>query len=366
MKSKLIDLIFNFEIKRIFFYLLIISNISIYASVSHQSGYYPLDSLLFKVDWTVQDNQKILISVNGFTEATFVDYDTTGVWLYNRNYVANTWEDQRFSKGCKYMPIDTSQVRGALKKVNVVRVRLVEEPTNNIVLDSIYFIGIEGNLNTKFPHLHPIVHLFVDSLDAYGPKGFYGPGDGIIDTCFDENNVPYECMIWNYELDGYGKKANIQILNPKSNFRVNQNVEIRVAGQSSVCLMNKAVSVKASNADWIGGKKRIETDIYNNFPTKYKWLKFRSGASAQSNAFGKHEIGIKLLEGLKIGEVPVTPVITYINGSYHSLAFSQDKPNQYAVERYWGTDNDDVNLFELLGGYIYYDSIVSKDSIIYI
>ncbi len=51
-----------------------------------------------------------------------------------------------------------------------------------------YFIG----LGYKKPYSLPVVHLLVDSNDAFGKQGFYGPGEGL--------QIGGD-RIWNYLLD---------------------------------------------------------------------------------------------------------------------------------------------------------------------
>lgn len=316
--------------------------------VSHQSGFYSVDSLYFTVNWTKTPSQKLMISVNGFTEQTFHEY-TSGVWLHNRNHTPNTWEDQTFSRNpCSYY-FDTLVPRGSLKKVNVVRVRLIDTLTAMIKKDSVYNIGIEGVGNNEFPFSVPVSFITVDSLDAFGPAGFYGPGEG------DGTGT-----VWNYSFDKYGKRANLQIINPETSFRTNQFGEIRIGAGSSSCIANKGISFKGNNDAPFLGPKTITSDIYDGIPTKYKWMKFRVGGSGQQDVFATHEVGLKIIDGLKIGEVPNTPAITFFNGSYWSLAFPQDKPNQYAVERYTGIDKDSVDIFEPIPFDIVYDSLVSR------
>lgn len=318
------------------------------AQTSHQSGFYPADSIFFTVNWAKTSTQKLIISVNGSTEETFHEY-TGGIWLYNRNNTPNTWEDQVFSRNpCSYY-FDTLIPRGSLKKVNVVRIRLIDTVTATIKKDSVYNIGIEGIGNTQFPFSIPVSFITVDSLDAFGPQGFYGPGSG-------------NGEVWNYSYDKYGKRANLQIINPETNFFTNQFGEIRIGAGSSSCIANKGISFKGNNDTPFLGPKTITSDIYNGIPTKYKWMKFRVGGSGQRDVFATHEIGLRIIDGLKIGEVPSTPAITFFNGSYWSLAFPQDKPNQYAVERYTGIDKDFVDIFEPIPLDILYDSIVFRNS----
>lgn len=314
--------------------------------VSYPSGFYSVDSLYFTVGWAKTSSQKLMISVNGFTEQAFHEY-TGGVWLYNRNFTPNTWEDQVFSRNpCSYY-FDTLVPRGSLKKVNVIRVRLIDTITAQVKKDSVYNIGIEGIGNTEFPFTVPVSFITVDSLDAFGPAGFYGPGDG------DGTGT-----VWNYSFDKYGKRANLQVINPETNFRTDQFGEIRIGAGSSSCIANKGISFKGNNDAPFLGPKTITSDIYNGTPTKYKWMKFRVGGSGQRDVFATHEVGLKIIDGLKIGEVPSTPAITFFNGSYWSLAFPQDKPNQYAVERYTGINKDSVDIFEPIPLDIVYDSIV--------
>ncbi len=98
-KCKEIKILKNFNFP---FYLILISFLFIpskikaqnFFPVSHETGYYEMDSLFFEVfqgTWD-PDLYELQWSVNRFTEQSFVPY-TDGVWLKDRSYTENTWEN---------------------------------------------------------------------------------------------------------------------------------------------------------------------------------------------------------------------------------------------------------------------------------
>ena len=314
--------------------------------VSHGSGFYAVDSLFFTVNQSPPSGGEIHISVNCFSnDVCFTPY-TGGVWLYNRNHTPNTWEDQQFTRAPypAMFVLDTLAPRGGLKKVNVVRVRFLNH-NGQITSDKAYFIGVTGQ-GSVFPHTLPVVHLLVDSSDAFGPEGFYGPGDGIA--------IPGE-HLWNYKLDQsplcrqfvprdrVEKPCILQIIDTDNASMLYQACGIRVSGNSSRSSPNKSMAVVARE-EYAEGRNRFVTDLYGDEYEAHKWIRFRSGGSVQQQGLGVHEIGERVINGLNIGEVKVRPVITYLNGSYWSIAFAQNKSQEYAVEELFGIDHDSVDI----------------------
>ncbi len=285
--------------------------------VSNPSGFYPVDSLLFTVNQAPPKGGKIQISVNCFTTAKcFSDYKG-GVWLYNRNNTPNTWEDQQLSRA-PTEAADTLAHRGKLDKVNVVRVRGINA-RGEVESDSVYFIGVTGVGASASPYSLPVVQLLVDSLDAFGPQGFYGPGEGI------RNQYVH---VWNYDIDESAiynsyvplarveKASVIQVLGRGNRSLLYQKCGLHIAGVPPHSLPDKSMEVEARTA--YSGTSTFNTTLLGENKTTYHSLRLLAGGG-----FAVHKVAADIATGINLGDVDATPVITFLNGSYWSLGYAE-------------------------------------------
>lgn len=302
------------------------------AQVNYPSGYYNADSLFFTVNWNVEDNQQLQWSINRFTEESWQPY-VHGVWLKPRPDSINTWENNIYTGGFNggdcYYSVDPNQLSGPRKKINIIRVRLLETLTHTVVKDSVYFIG--------FGEFHPYwtFYITVDSIE------------------FAE-------MFKNYEQD-IRIRAQLQIFTPYGINEINQPVEFYISGTSSTCIANKGLIVKAENDAPIFGKKAINTSIFskNSERIEEKRIKLRSGNGGQIFSFGINEVAEKILDyqSLGIGGVEVNIGIIYINGSYWSLTFPQRKSDdERDIARNFNINKDSVNVYKPSVYFTYIDS----------
>lgn len=322
-----------------------------YCQNVNKSGVYVADSVYFELG-NQHNSTNTFIAINNFGENGFVPY-TAGCWLYPR-VTANTWENQQFSRSpfLSWQLIDTQQVRPMVKKSNLVRVRHINHDDDTT--ESVYFIHVSPD---TLPHSVPVVHLYVDSADAFGPEGFYGPGNGMYTT------FPTSGYRWNYALTAeqskYGlfpisrveKRARVAVFLPDGTEEFHQKCGIRISGNSSVNYFNKSMAVVARNE--YSEHNRFNTGLYGATGA-YKWLKFRSGGSTLPYRIGANEIVLNAINGLGIGETPVKPVVIYLNGSYWSFSFCQDKPGRFNLERITGVDSDSFSI-GMLNRFLYVD-----------
>lgn len=298
----------------------------LYADNYFGSGFYPADSLYFELDTATLPAGHVQVAVNCFNfNSCFAPY-THGIWLYNRSNTPNTWENQQLSRTLfkdENDNIDTLAPRGALEKINVIRVQ-VTSPNHTVLYDTAYFIGIMGS-NGKYPYQLPVVCLLIDSNDAFGPYGFYGPGEGIF--------KPY-ALGWNYELEALSslvplsrieKPVIVQILDRNSNNLMYQKCGIRITGINSRSRPNKGM-VLTTRPQY--GDSLFRTALIDS-NERYPQIKLRAGGAGQTGGFGLNEIAEEVFEGMNIGELPCEPVITYLNGSYWSIHFAQPKKREY-------------------------------------
>jgi len=287
-------------------------------TVSNQSGFYPVDSLFFTVKQEAPKGGKIQISVNCFTQAQcFSDYKG-GVWLYDRSKTPNSWEDQQLSRAPTNAS-DTLAHRGFLDKVNVVCVRVLDGK-GGVESDNAYFIGVTGK-GSQYPYSLPVVQLLVDSLDAFGPQGFYGPGQGIKTQYINA---------WNYDLDQSGvyrsfvplarveKPCIIQVVDHDKPSLLYQQCGLHLAARLPHNLPNKGLEVTARKE--YSASATLSTDLIENKKTDYHAISLVTG---QGSGFAADAIGERIFEGLNIGESRIKPVVTFLNGSYWSLSFAE-------------------------------------------
>lgn len=301
------------------------------AQTSYKSGFYNTDSLFFTINWVVGTNQQLQWSVNRFTEDSWQSY-TTGVWLKNRSANPNTWEDILYGEpDCIYPFQDT--VRATLRKLNVVRVRIVDNITGLVTKDSSYTIGVGLN----YPHDHYSFYVTADSLDA-------------VDIFKNAKQKPK-------------KRAYLQILNSSGKLEVNQPIEFDPAGGSSLCLPNKGVAFKASNDSFINGPNNMKTAIFGLLQNEKK-IKFRVGGNGQQFFFGSNEIVQRILDytKLRMGGVKNSIGTWYLNGSYWSLGFPQRKLNERYVAQEYDVNKDSVGINVPIPFRVYVDTIYVVDS----
>jgi len=324
-------------------------------TTSHPSGFYMSDSLFFTFSYPVDSGHKVEVAVNCFSKDVCFQPYTAGFWLYNRNLLPNTWENQQLTRSSTLFNFDTLVPRGHLQKANVVWIR-IKNSADSVIKQHAYFLHLHGNDSSLF-HTMPVVHLLVDSMEAFGPEGFYGHGDGL--------STPLGFK-WNYHLDQHPLYKNIvqqsrvekdcivQILDKSGTSLLQQQCGIRLSGNTSRDLPNKSIAIVARKK-YSPGKKKFTLSLDDNDREKYKWLRFRSGASAQLHGFGTHEIFERIADGTKIGEVKVAPMVVYINGSYWSLSFAQDKVQEYTAAHVFDLDDDSISIIRPVDLFSYSD-----------
>jgi hypothetical protein len=314
-----------------------------FGQISHATGWYAEDSILITVK--PKSGHTTWVAVNSFSQQAFKPY-TGDFWVYARPDAINTWEDQQLTKG-PVQPwqtnIDTSVKRGVTPKAVTVRVQY-RDPNGSVDKEYVSALHLTGAKEPgKRLHGLPVVHIFVDSLDAFGPEGFYGPGDGVI--------LPTGEHFWNYEIDGdllfaslprsrYEKNAVMQILDTTNVVTLNQACGARISGKSSVNYPNRTIACVARDEY---GPKKFKTRLYGA-EGEYKWIKLRT---RPDQSFGYNEIGLSIIQGAGLGEVAYRPVIVYLNGSYWTIAFAQDKVNEYSAGAILDADKDSVCLAKL-------------------
>ncbi len=287
------------------------------------SGDYTLDSIWFECQC-----DGFPMEVNGIKT-----HYTGGFWLYPRpSQVSNLdWENQQMSR-TPWQPwqnIDTTANRGITERLNVVKI------TNPSGTESVYSYRL-----SRDSALIKRVEIYVDSLDLFGPEGFYGPGAGM------QRTFPRPEWVWNYSLNGDDVELGFinrdRIEKPALIYYSDTLLRcgIRVSGNSGLNYYNKSLAVVARDTY---GTNRFPS-IYPGYEVPQKWLKFRSGGSGQMNNFGANEFVHKALYGLGISDCPVEPVEVYLNGSYWTLAFCQPKLDEYFLQQNYGVNRDSVTL----------------------
>ena len=302
------------------------------AQTSHTSGFYPdVDSLFFTVDWTLKSNEQIQWSINSFTEDSWEPY-TDGVWLKERPEMENTWEQKTYGAcATNSYPSSSDSMSGPRKKFNVIRVRLVNIQTNKVVKDSVYTIGLG-----MYPHIG--YHSFFLTVDL----------------------SEFDVMMTNFD-DDIRIRAWATIFSPNGTVESSQPVQFYIAAGSSACIANKGFSIKAENEAPISGPKNMTTSVFSDGGSiqKVKKVKLRSGNGGQAYSFGIHEITQSILDypGVTIGGAKSNVGLIYINGSYWSLTFPQQQPdNERIIAERWNTDKDSIDVIIPINFNIYIDT----------
>jgi hypothetical protein len=323
--------------KKFYFLLLFFITNIVIAQTNYHSGFYQVDSLFFTVHWNIGNNQQLQWSVNRFTEDSWSPY-VGGIWLKNNSDTQNTWENNHFVGEPCFMygyPNNTDLKRGNLKRVNVIRVRLVDTSTGTVTKDSVYTIGL-GNSPTIYT-----LFATIDSTDLVE-------------------------VFQNYDQD-IKKRAWLQIVKPNGLFEVSQPVEFKIAANSSACLPNKGVSFKATSTVPISGLNNFKTSIFTkNTQEQIKKIKIRVGGNGQATSFGVNEICLRIIDypQWKIGGVKNTIGSWYVNGSYWSLGFPQVKPDERYVAGEYAVPKDSVSLVAPQS-YVIYDSLSTYQDGVY-
>lgn len=289
------------------------------------SGDYQTDSLWFDcAPCTVGST----ITVNGIP----VSY-TGPFWLYPRTNQVHPldWENQQMSRSpwASWQHIDTTAMRGSTERLTVVQV------TDSLGAKHVYSYRIN-----KEPTQIKRVEIYVDSMDAFGPEGFYGPGTGM------QRFFPRPEWVWNYSLNGDDVAVGLierSRIEKSALVRYDSTTitcGVRVSGNSGLNHYNKSLAIVARD---VYGNNRFPS-LYTSQEPPQKWFKFRSGGSGQPNNFGANEVIRSALNGLHLGDCPIEPVEVYLNGSYWSLAFCQPKIDEYLVEHNYGVNRDSITI----------------------
>lgn len=341
------------------FIVFIFSNTLLFSQANYGTGFYNVDSLLWQYNHTGNPADTILIAVNSFTDAAYKPY-TQGVWLRNRNYTPNTWENTQFSKAGSLLlhNVDTTAKRGPLRKVNVVRVKVNKFQTAEPNEEYVFFIGVDGKENSHVYEV-PVVHLYVDSMDAFGPEGFYAPGKGLA-TPVVPPHIPAGFQ-WNYSIEysdpgikgiiprnRIEKDCFLSILDT-NNTALDKKVGIRISGNISAGNYNKGMQVLARKKYSPG---KIHTSILGE-DEKYTAIRLRVGGSAQKYQVGCNELGLEIIDGLKLGEATSRRIQVYLNGSYWTMAYAQPKIDEYWAESVMGIHHDTVEIIDPMSMYPY-------------
>src|SRR5690554_2881090 len=295
-----------------------------YANMPTSSGYYEVDSLYIEIDWPTSEHEVIEFRLNSFSENDYSIYKN-GLWIYDRSFSENTWEDKIFMDYDCIFPVDEFQKRGKIYKVNTLSVRTRNTITNQITKDSVYIYALFKN---PFDH-----YTFFATID-------------------EEERID---MMVNFR-DKLNKKAWLHIFNPKGELEVSQAVVMDLAGNASLCIANKGVAFKASNKEPALGPNRFVTSLWND-NEEVKKIKLRSGGGGQSDAFGGNEIVMRILSSpeLTYQNVNNTVGTWYLNGSYWSLTFPQSQINERHLSNILEVHKNQIDILEPFGWKMFLD-----------
>lgn len=246
----------------------------------------------------------------------------------NINYLpGDYWNITVTQRKCIY-PSNYSQPRGLLKKVNTLRIRLVEKVTRKVVQQEVKIIGFGIQ-----PHGHHLLFTTADSSD-------------VIEVLSVTEN------------DDIRENVYLHILNPDGLVEFEGVVEWDKAAGSSACLPNTSVAFKARGEL---GPKNMTTSIYGIPGEKVDKIKFRVGGSMQYLAYSSHEIALRIFNDQNLallGGVQNSVATWYLNGSYWSLGFPQEQPRKRFFGRILGVDKEDIDIISVMSEPSYYDSLV--------
>lgn len=247
---------------------------------------------------------------------------------YSQLKVGDKW-DIYFNANRQYnYPIDYNVERGKIRKVNTVKVRSVDTHNGEIIRDSIYIIGL-----FEYPYEHHTLIVTTNDKDVIRVLNDYG----------DVSK----------KRDGY-----IHIFSPKGEIEYQGHIKLKKAAGSSKFLPNHGMSFKAVK------KEYISTSLFDDKSEDIDKIKFRVGGSDQSQGFSCHEIALNILSQtpkLKmIGGVKNSIAVFYLNGSYWSMGFPQQKANKFFYKNLLDVESSVVDVFGVIPFVFKVDSIVEK------
>ncbi|MCZ2393641.1 MAG: hypothetical protein LC105_07295 [Chitinophagales bacterium] len=255
------------------------------------------------------------------------------IWNKRTGYkVGDYWDVTTNPYGNHTLNIDYEAQRGSLRKVNTVRVRTLDEINQSIIRDSVYIIGFGA-----FPYSHPI--LFVTAND------------------FDVAEVLLDYDVW----VKVKKNVYLNIITPDGNANFYGKVEWKKAAGVSRYTPNSNISLKTLKKDNESGFEKI---LFEEKEIPIQKLKFRVGGSGYYKDFSSHEIALKILQDDKLkmlGGVRNTISTWFLNGSYWSLGFSQEKPNRSFYSYLTSMQKTDINLFNIEGIDVFAKKKISKE-----
>ncbi len=209
-------------------------------------------------------------------------------------------------------PSDYHQKRGDLRKVNTVRVRTVDN-RGRVNRDSVYIIGFG-----EIPHQH---HIFFVTADLYDVS--------------DVLRTP--------QFQKLDRSAFLHIMNPDGVIEFSGKVDWRKAAGSSSALPNHGVLFKTKKEN----NKYILSNIYGADSEKIDRIKIRVGGTGQFDSFSGHEIALNVLNypSLKLlGGVRNSVATWYLNGSYWSFGFPQEKPGKRFYKKILGERKSEIEI----------------------
>ncbi len=297
--------------------LLLICTKTAVAQASHKTGFYPVSSLTFKLNWNVGSNQRLEVRVNNGLWASY----SGDIVLTDRSNEPNSWENRIYSNPSCWYPVDTTAGSGPRNKINIISVRLINTTNMTIVKDSVYGIG----------------------MGSYPYPGYYS---SFVTVDPDEFDYMMRNEMEDIEIPGW-----VFIFSPIGKLEVSQRITFNIASGSSSCMADRSYSIK--------GDKVMKTSLLSENGT-IEDLKSVKARSLKHYAPANHEIMGAILDTslITIGGMRSRPAILYVNGSYWSLRMFQVKAeNERELAKKWNTDKDSIDIISLIHFNLYIDTL---------
>ncbi|HUH73274.1 MAG TPA: hypothetical protein VLZ75_02595 [Chitinophagales bacterium] len=264
-------------------------------------------------------------------------FDSEDGWFIESNSltghtIGDYWDLKidSYGKECSYIT-DYKAQKGLLKKVNTIRVRLVDTVQHSIDREEVYIIGVG-----KKHHDHHLLFATIDSSEIINLIS--NPSENLKARC------------------------HLVILDKKGLSEFSDFIELDIASGGSSCISNKGMAFKAKSKFPINGSKDITTSLFNDTISKQKKIKFRVGGTGQLGSFGLNEIILQLLNksSQKIGGVNSSYATLYLNGSYWSFGFPQEQPRKYYYSNLFHVKSKEINIANSFP-FMFIDTIFEKE-----
>lgn len=241
-------------------------------------------------------------------------------------------------------------------KAMVIRAvcRNPEENTVSDVVTKVYFVGYEER--EEYENL-AVISVTADPADLFDPKkGIYGNGEGLeeykeagglqdgelLNNFEDEDgNMHFLYTATNAFRSGreWEREASVAYFDEKHEFQFDQNVGIRIAGQSTRATPKKSLSLYGRSI--YDETVTLPYDFFED-GSYYSSVKLRNGGNANDGVMIIDAFLTGLAEGRDVATQESRPCVVFLNGEYWGIYNIRERYKEEYLKNHYGAEEDNV------------------------